>query len=76
MDGKLPVIGGRAFVRFFLARGFVKKRQTGSHIILTKAGIKRPLVVPNYKQLSDDIIFSNLKTAGISREEFIRAQRR
>ncbi|MGU9951875.1 MAG: type II toxin-antitoxin system HicA family toxin [Gammaproteobacteria bacterium WSBS_2016_MAG_OTU1] len=70
MSENLPVISGQKFVRFFLERGFVKKRQTGSHIILRKEGIKRSLVIPNYRELGADIILNNLKTAGISRNEF------
>ncbi|MDA8003168.1 MAG: type II toxin-antitoxin system HicA family toxin [Alphaproteobacteria bacterium] len=61
-------------VKFFLDRGFRKKPQKkGSHTILTKNGIVRPLVIPNYKELDIRIIRNNLKTAGISEEEFIAA---
>jgi len=38
-----------------------------------KAGVTRPLVIPNYPELSTDIILSNLKTAGISRKDFTAA---
>ena len=75
MSKKLPSISGKKLVHFLLSRGFEKKRQKGSHIILKKKGIKRSLVVPNYKELSEDVVLNNLKTARISREEFICAMR-
>lgn len=74
MGEKLHICGGKEFVRFFLGRGFVKRSQKGSHIVLKKKG-KRPLVIPDYKELSAGIILNNLKTAGISRGEFNRAMR-
>ena len=46
--------------------------QKGSHIILTKAGAKRRLVVPAYKQIPTFIILNNLKTVGISRERYFK----
>ncbi|MDA7990170.1 MAG: type II toxin-antitoxin system HicA family toxin [Gammaproteobacteria bacterium] len=70
---RLPLISAKKFVKFFLARGFDKDRQSGSHIIMTKKGIARPLVIPNYKELDYDHILNNLDIAGITREEYIDA---
>jgi predicted RNA binding protein YcfA (HicA-like mRNA interferase family) len=44
--------------------------QKGSHVILTKPGAKRRLVVPTYLHVPVFIIKNNLKTAGISRERY------
>lgn len=69
----MPVVSSARLLKFFTSRGFVKKSQKGSHITLKKEGIKRRLVIPaNKKELSFTVIFSNLKTAEISHEEFIR----
>ncbi len=73
---KLIAVSGKALVRFFLKQGFIKKRQKGSHIILKKTGITRPLVIPDYKELSHDIILNNLKTAGISKAKFNRTMQK
>lgn len=76
MGEKLHAVSGKEFARFLEKRGFKRERQTGSHIILFKSGIKRSLVVPDYKRLPEFIVLNNLKTAGISREEYHRAMRR
>lgn len=69
---KMPV-SGRELAKFFQTQGFKEDRQRGSHIIMEKAGIGRALVIPNYRELSTDIILSNLRTAGISRKDFVDA---
>ena len=56
----------------FLACGFRFARQEGSHRSYVKAGNLRPIVIPTYVDVPVSIIRSNLKTAGISREEYFR----
>ena len=70
---KLPVVSGRELVKFFQTHGFKEVRQRGSHIIMGKAGSNRPLVIPEYREVPANIILSNLRTAGISRKDFIAA---
>jgi len=54
----------------FLAAGFRYVKQEGSHRTYVKAGIARPLVIPAYKEVPVFVIRNNLKTAGISRDEY------
>ena len=68
---KLPIISGREFARFLQKHGFKEDRQRASHIILEKDGIARPVVIPDHRELSVGVIHNNLKTAGISRKDFI-----
>ena len=49
MSNKLPVVGRKEFVRFIEGHGFKYDRQRGSHIMLTKKGVARAIVVPNTK---------------------------
>ncbi len=56
----------------FLAAGFEFVRQEGSHRSYIKPGIIRPIVIPTYIEIPVSIIRNNLKTAGISREEYFR----
>ena len=58
--------------RVFLAAGFRFVRQQGSHRAYVKAGITRPVIIPTYREVPVFIIRSNLKTAGLSREEYFR----
>jgi len=58
-------------VRIFELDGFVVKRKKGDHIIMTKAGIKRPLVIKTSPRLVPVThIRTNMTTAGITREIF------
>jgi predicted RNA binding protein YcfA (HicA-like mRNA interferase family) len=54
----------------FLAAGFRFVRQQGSHRSYVKPGIVRPIVIPTYDAIPVSIIRNNLKTAGLSRDEF------
>ena len=62
----------RTLERVFLAAGFQFVRQQGSHRSYVKPGIARPIVIPTYDDIPVSIIRNNLKTAGISREEYFR----
>jgi predicted RNA binding protein YcfA (HicA-like mRNA interferase family) len=53
-----------------LSAGFRFARQEGSHRSYTKPGIARPVVIPTYDEVPVSIIRNNLKTAGITREEY------
>jgi predicted RNA binding protein YcfA (HicA-like mRNA interferase family) len=58
--------------KVFLAAGFRFARQVGSHRTYTRPGVPRPLVIPTYEEVPISIIRSNLRTAGLSRDEFFR----
>jgi hypothetical protein len=40
--------------------------------IYVKAGVIRPVVIPAYRDIPVFVIRNNLKTAGISRDEYFR----
>ncbi|MFB2836689.1 type II toxin-antitoxin system HicA family toxin [Floridanema evergladense] len=69
---RITPISWQRLEKVFLAAGFEFARQEGSHRSYTKAGILRPVVIPTYDEISVSIISNNLKTAGISREEYFR----
>lgn len=62
----------RALEKIFLACGFRFARQEGSHRSYTKEGVSRPVVIPAYHEVPVSIIKNNLKTSGISRDEYFR----
>ena len=57
--------------KVFLAAGFTFARQEGSHRSYVKAGVSRPLVIPTYSEVPVFIIRNNLRTAGMSRDEYL-----
>ena len=50
--------------------GLVFRRQQGDHMIFAKTGCLRPVVIPTYHEIDAEIIKSNMRTAGMSRERY------
>ena len=50
--------------------GFRCVRQEGDHLIYTKPGVLRPVVIPKSLGVPVFIIKNNLRTAGMSRERY------
>jgi len=69
---RITAVHWRTLERVFLRAGFEFVRQEGSHRAYAKSGIARPVVIPAYKEVPVAVIRNNLKTAGISREEYFR----
>ena len=58
-------------VRVLEMEGFTYVRERGDHMIFSKGGILRPIVVPRYDPLPVFIIKNVLRTAQISRERYL-----
>lgn len=71
MVPRLTPVDCRLLVKFFESRGYQRERQKGSHLSLVKPGIARPIIVPMHDEVSVSVIMSNLRTAGIGRDEFL-----
>jgi predicted RNA binding protein YcfA (HicA-like mRNA interferase family) len=70
-DQKIIPISYQKLVKIFEADGFVVKRQKGDHLIMTKSGIKRPLVIKTSpRKVAIAHIMTNLNTANMSRERY------
>ena len=67
---KLSPVSYRQLVRVFEAAGFRCVRIAGDHLVLTKSGIARPVVIPKYDSVPVFIIRNNLRTAGMSRDRY------
>ncbi|MBI4276774.1 type II toxin-antitoxin system HicA family toxin [Candidatus Uhrbacteria bacterium] len=72
MDERLTPLPWEKLVDVFEREGFRIVRERGDHVVMTKSGIVRPLVIPRYRSVPVFIIRNNLRTARISREEFFR----
>lgn len=68
---RLIPIDYRKLVKIFERKGFVYIRTKGDHLVYQKEGLLRPIIIPKYKEIPEFIILKNLKTAGISREEYL-----
>lgn len=52
--------------------GCVESRIKGDHLIMTKPGMARPVIIKMDKDLGEDIIRSNMHTLSLNRQEFER----
>ena len=68
---RMAPVHWKVLEKIFLTKGFKLARQEGSQRSYVKPGISRPIVIPTYDEVPVSIIKNNLKTAGISREEFL-----
>ena len=50
--------------------GFRCGRTEGDHFVYTKPGVARPVIIPDWDEVPVFIIKNNLRTAGLSREEY------
>lgn len=69
---KITPISWKKFEKFLIVSGCVFERQKGDHRVYSKAGLKRPIILPEYKALPVFIILNNLRTLGISTKEYIK----
>lgn len=69
---RITPVHWRVLERVFLNAGFRFGRQEGSHRSYVKTGVARPVVIPTREAVAVSIIRTNLKTAGISRDEYFR----
>ena len=46
--------------KIFIADGFVYTRTSGDHRCYEKKGIPRPVIIPKYNEVDDDIIHSHM----------------
>lgn len=65
-----PACSGRDAVKAFGKLGYLVDHQTGSHIILRHANLRR-LTVPDHRELAKGTLRSLIREAGISKDEFM-----
>ncbi len=67
---RLSPVSYKVLVRIFERDGFRCVREEGDHLIFTKPGVLRPIVIPKYSAVPVFIIRNNLRCAGMSRERY------
>jgi predicted RNA binding protein YcfA (HicA-like mRNA interferase family) len=68
---KITPIHYERLIKIFEAEGFQVARKKGDHIMMTKPGIKRPVVIKSSpKEIAVTHIKTNLTTAEMSRERY------
>jgi len=67
---KLSPVSYAKLVKVVEAEGFRHVRTEGDHMVFTKSGVIRPVVIPRYPAVPVFIIKNTLRTAGISRDRY------
>ena len=70
MSKKLNPVSYKQLRKVFEADGFRLVREQGDHMVFTKPGVIRPVVIPRYDAVPVFIIKNNLRSAGMSRERY------
>jgi predicted RNA binding protein YcfA (HicA-like mRNA interferase family) len=72
MSKELPVLKPVEVISALEKTGFVIRRQTGSHAILYRAGIHRPVTVPVHTgEMPKGTLRAIIRQSGLTVEEFI-----
>jgi predicted RNA binding protein YcfA (HicA-like mRNA interferase family) len=69
--GKLSNISGKEAVKAFQKVGWEIRGQVGSHLVMTKPGVRQNLTVPQHTELAPGTLRGLIRTAGLSVDEFL-----
>ena len=73
MKRELPSLKPKELVAALERSGFLVKRQTGSHLILYKPGIPRPISIPVHtKDLPKGTLRAIIRQANLTVDEFLK----
>jgi predicted RNA binding protein YcfA (HicA-like mRNA interferase family) len=67
---ELPVVSGREARQAFERLGWIFRRQTGSHMILTKPGSIVSLSIPDHRELAPGTMRKLIRLAAVTVEQF------
>ena len=62
----------QTLIKIFRKKGYSISRSVGSHIVMNKPEALRPIVIPGYPAVGVSIIKANLRSAGISNQEYFK----
>jgi predicted RNA binding protein YcfA (HicA-like mRNA interferase family) len=69
--GELGNISGKAAVKAFEQAGWSVRGQVGSHVVMSKGGIRANLSVPQHKELSVGTLRKLIRVSGLTVDEFL-----
>jgi len=69
---RLGNISGKETVKVFQRGGWDVVGQVGSHVIMTKVGMRVNLSVPQHKELSVGTLRALIRNSGVTVDEFLK----
>lgn len=70
--GKLANISGKDAAKAFQKAGWRVRGQVGSHLVLTKEGVRANLTVPQHSELAPGALRKLIKTAELDVDGFLK----
>ena len=70
--GKLGNISGKEAVKAFQKADWQVVGQVGSHVVMSKPGIRVNLSIPQHKELSVGTLRALIRNAGLTVDEFLQ----
>jgi predicted RNA binding protein YcfA (HicA-like mRNA interferase family) len=70
--GKLGNISGKNAAKAFEKAGWLPRGQAGSHLVLTKPGIRANLTVPLHAELAPGTLRTLIRVSGLTVDEFLK----
>jgi predicted RNA binding protein YcfA (HicA-like mRNA interferase family) len=69
--GKLANISGKNAAKAFQKAGWQARGQVGSHLVLTKPGIRANLTVPQHSEVAPGTLRKLIKISGLDVDQFL-----
>jgi predicted RNA binding protein YcfA (HicA-like mRNA interferase family) len=69
--GRLGNISGKEAAIAFEKAGWSPRGQTGSHLVLTKAGVRANLTVPLHSELALGTLRALIRVSGLTVDDFL-----
>ena len=69
--GRLSNISGKDAAKAFEKAGWQMRGQVGSHLVLTKPGVRANLSVPQHPEVAPGTLRGLIKAAGMTIDEFL-----
>jgi predicted RNA binding protein YcfA (HicA-like mRNA interferase family) len=69
--GRLSNISGKEAAKAFGKAGWLARGQAGSHLVLTKSGVRANLTVPLHSELAPGALRALIRVSGLTVDEFL-----
>ena len=69
--GRLANISGKDAAKAFQKAGWQVRGQVGSHLVLTKEGVRANITVPLHDELAKGTLRSLIRASGLTVDEFL-----
>jgi predicted RNA binding protein YcfA (HicA-like mRNA interferase family) len=69
--GKLTNISGKQAAKAFEKAGWLPRGQVGSHLVLTKPGVRVNLTIPQHPELAQGTLRALIRISGLTVDEFL-----